>query len=288
MKKHLDLNRYLGARFDRRAVYRFLRVSVGSLVFCLLAVHASLAASAGSPSSGESGLKDANFKPRLGAFQYTISWEEKEVATATVTMKREAGQYRISVHSKTTGVVDNVYRIQFIGEGMINVNDFTATQSQYSEHFGSKEKSTSIYYYEDGSIEAVQVEKGKNEKLKKEEKKFKPEMEVLDVFSFMALARSFEWNVGLSERFNVFTGRKTYIVTLNCIGRDNFVIGPDKTDAWVIAPAVIDPSKKDKKPQRKETRIYLSADASKDILKIRTQTAIGTVRARLIQFESDP
>ena len=287
MKKHLDLNRYLGVRLDRRAVYRFLRVSVGSLVFCLLAVHASLAASAGPPSSGKSGLKDSNFKPRLGAFQYTISWEEKEVATATVTMERDGDQYRITVHSKTIGFVDNVYRIKFAGEGIIDIDTYSAMQSQYSEQFGSKEKTTSIYYYEDGWIETVRVEKRKSEEPKKEENKFKPEMDILDVFSFMALARSFDWKVGLSERFNVFTGRKTYIVTLNCIGQDIFVIGQDKIAAWVIAPAVIDPTKKDKKAQRKETRIYLSIDDSKDILKIRTQTAIGTVRARLIKFESD-
>jgi len=224
------------------------------------------------------------FRPRLGTFHYVIHWNKTDVAQATVTMQRENDHYRLAANSKTTGLTDKIYRIQFTGEGIINVNDFSAIESKYSERIRSKKKDTSIYYREDGRIESVQVEKRGDGRTKTKTTEFTPENGVLDIFSFMTLARSFDWKIGLSERFEVFTGKKTEILTLNCIGHDVYQKGQKKIDAWIIAPAAMDPAKKDKKPQVKETWVYLSADESRDILKIKTQTAFGTVKARLIKF----
>ncbi len=88
----------------------------------------------------------------------------------------------------------------------------------------------------------------------------------------------------LTEQFEVFTGRKTYIVTLNCLETIRFNKNDIEIDAWVIAPAAIDPNKPDQKPRLTSTRIFLSADNSKDILQIKTKTGFGTIDVLLTDF----
>lgn len=107
----------------------------------------------------------------------------------------------------------------------------------------------------------------------------------MDIFSAVFLCRSIDWRIGLAERFEVFTGRKTYIVTLNCLEQTRYQQDNiDAIDAWVIAPAVVDPYKPDRTPNLTSTRIYLAADSSKDILKIKTRTGFGTIDVLLTDF----
>jgi len=240
-------------------------------------------ASANAPNE-ESTTSDSAFYPRTGTFVYSVKWEGTPAADIIMTVSKQGDYYRVVADSMVTKAVDFIYRLRYRGEGTITKNDFASVRTVLSEHKGSESKTTKIVYREDGEIETEVTRQEKKEAPETTVKKFRPEREVLDIFSAVFLSRSVDWQVGLSEQFEVFTGRKTYIVTLNCLEKTWFKKNDIEIDAWVIAPAAIDPNKPDQKPRLTSTRIFLSADKSKDILQIKTKTGFGTIEVLLTDF----
>ena len=201
-----------------------------------------------------------------------------------MTVSKQGDYYRVVADSMATKAVDFIYRLRYRGEGTITGDTFASVRTILTEQKGSERKTTKIFYREDGEIETEVTRKNKDESPDTTVKKFRPEREVLDIFSAVFLSRSVDWRIGLSEQFEVFTGRKTYIVTLNCLEKTQFKKNDIEIDAWVIAPAAIDPNKPDQKPRLTSTRIFLSADNSKDILQIKTKTGFGTIEVLLTDF----
>ena len=227
---------------------------------------------------------ESKFHPRTGTFLYSVKWEATSAAEIILTVSKQGDYYRIVADSTVTKAVDFIYRLRYRGEGTITRDDFAPVRTVLTEQKGSEKKTTRIVYRDDGEIETKVTRQKKKESPETTVKQFRPEREVLDIFSAVFLSRSIDWNVGLSEEFEVFTGRKSYIVTLNCLEKTQFKVNDTEIDAWVIAPAAIDPNKPDQKPRLTSTRIYLSADESKDILRIKTRTGFGTVEAILTDF----
>ena len=73
-----------------------------------------------------------------------------------------------------------------------------------------------------------------------------------------------------------------------CVGTTEVEHRERGVACWVIVPTVVDTSKPDKKPRFTKTKIYLSADPSRAVLKVKTKAGIGTVRAKLKGFEPHP
>lgn len=224
------------------------------------------------------------FHPRTGTFLYSVKWEKTPAADIIMTVSKQRDHYRIVADSMVTKAVDFIYRLRYRGEGTVTEDDFSSVQTVLTEHKGSESKTTKIDYHEDGDIETKITSQNKEETPETSIKKFRPEREVLDIFSAVFLSRSVDWRVGLSEQFEVFTGRKTYIVTLNCLEKSLFKKDDFEIDAWVIGPTAVDSNKPSQKPRLTTTRIYLSADSSKDILRIKTKTGFGTIEVLLTDF----
>jgi hypothetical protein len=225
------------------------------------------------------------FNPRTGTFLYAVKWGGTPTGQIIMTVSRQGEYYRVVADSMVTKSIDFIYRLRYRGEGTINKNTFGALRTVLTEQKGSESKVTKIAYRENGEIETKVTRQKKKEAPEITVKNFRPDREVLDIFSAVFLSRSFNWRVGLAERFEVYTGRKTYLVTLNCIQKIEYQeANIDAIDAWVIAPAVIDPYKPNRDARLTATRIFLSADNSKDILKIKTKTGFGTIEALLTDF----
>ena len=227
---------------------------------------------------------ESRFNPRTGTFIYSVKWEATPAGEIILTVSKQGDYYRVVADSMVTKAVDFIYRLRYRGEGTISKENFAPVRTVFTEQKGSEKKITRIWYRENGEIETVVTRQKKKETPEETVKKFRPEREVLDIFSAVFLSRSIDWHIGLSEEFEVFTGRKSYIVTLNCLEKTRFQKNDIEVDAWVIAPAALDPNKPDQQPRLTSTRIYLSADESKDILRIKTKTGFGTVEAILTDF----
>lgn len=245
-----------------------------------------------SGSSGKTGFivplpegKSEGFQPRLGSYYYTIEWGDIRAATATVSVKRDGDYYRIVGDTKTTKIIDQIFRIRYRGEGIIRSKDYSPVETVLDSRKRSSRKRTEIRFLENGDIEvAITKTKGKKDPTT-QIRKVQPDSFVLEPFSAIFLARGFNWSKGETQRFEIITGKKKYLITLACLGKGVVSQGDKKIEAWIIQPIITRLDKPDKSSKNKGIRLYLSTDHSRDLLKIKTKTVVGTVALKLIRFE---
>ena len=225
------------------------------------------------------------FNPRLGTFYYVIHWSDSKVADATITIERDGDSYRMIADEESTKFLDRIYRIRYRGETIIRAADLAPVETVINQERGKNKQTEQIRYDADGKAEVVVSKKEPDASVTQEAYLISEETFAIDMFSAIFLARSFEWKENESQQFDVFSGKKRYLVTLDCIGKTVFKEGDINIDAWVIRPGVLKQNDPDAKTKHSEARVYLSADESRDLLKIKTNIGLGAVKMKLIRYE---
>lgn len=257
---------------------------IASLLFVFTGISNTLIASEADSTRSVTLQAAEGFKPRLGTYYYLARWEGAKAFEATVLVQRMDDIYRIVVDSRTTGTVDWIFKVRYRGEGHIRAEDFAPVKSVLTEEKRKRSKETQINYLDDGGIEVVQTRTKKKEKPKTRAHTILPEKRVLEPFSAAFLARRFDWSEGEIQQFEVITGNRTYLVTLVCQGKTIVEESGKKFEAWVIRPAVKNLSKPKKKSKITKTKLYVSADPHKELLKMKSETKAGTVVLKLKSF----
>lgn len=225
------------------------------------------------------------FHPRLGTFYYVIHWADSKVADATITIERDGEYYRMTADEEITKFLDRTYRIKYRGETTIRAEDLAPVETVINQELGRKQTTEQIRYDAEGKAEVVVTKKEPDAPFQQEAYHINEETFAIDMFSAIFLTRSFDWQENESQQFDVFSGKKRYLVTLDCIGKTVFHIGDINIDAWVIRPGVLKQNDPNAKTRHSEARLYLSADESRDLLKIRTKVGLGTVKMKLLRYE---
>jgi len=225
------------------------------------------------------------FNPRLGTFYYVIHWVDSKVADATITIDRDGEYYRMIADEETTKFLDRIYRIKYRGETVIRTQDLAPVETVINQERGKNKQTEQIRYDANGKAEVVISKAGPDAPLKHESYLINEETFAIDIFSAIFLARSFDWKENESQQFDVFLGRKRYLLTLDCIGKTVFKESKINIDAWVIRPSVLKQNDPNAEIRHSKARVYLSADKSRDLLKIKTNIGLGTVKMKLIRYE---
>ena len=257
---------------------------IASLLFVFTGISNPLIASQADSTRPVTLQDSEGFKPRLGTYFYLARWEGAEAFEATVLVQKMDDVYRVVVDSRTTGPVDWIFKIRYRGEGHIRSEDFAPVKSVLTEEKRKRSKETQINYLDDGGIEVVQTRTKKKEKPRTRARTIQPEKRVLEPFSAAFLARRFDWSEGEIQQFEVITGNRTYLVTLVCQGKTIVEESGKKFDAWVIRPAVKNLTKPKKKSKITKTKLYVSADPHKELLKMKSETKAGTVVLKMKSF----
>jgi len=268
--------------------YRLLRFMPWALVLIGLVIGARSATFALQPPERNPEVVSdlvSEFTPRLGTFYYVVHWADSKVADATITIERDGDYYRMIADEETTKFLDRIYRIRYRGETVIRAEDLVPVETVIDEERGKKKTTEQIRYDGDGKAEVVVSKKEPDAPVQQEAYLINEETFAIDMFSAIFLARSFDWQENESQQFDVFSGKKRYLVTLDCIGKTVFQEGDIKIDAWVIRPGVLKQNDPDAKTKHSEARVYLSADESRDLLKIKTKIGLGTVKMKLLRYE---
>jgi hypothetical protein len=225
------------------------------------------------------------FHPRLGTFYYVIHWADSKVADATITIERDGEYYRMTADEEITKFLDRTYRIKYRGETTIRAEDLAPVETVINQELGRKQTTEQIRYDAEGKADVVVTKKEPDAPVQQEAYHISEETFAIDMFSAIFLTRSFDWQENESQQFDMFSGKKRYLVTLDCIGKTVFHVGDINIDAWVIRPGVLKQNDPNAKTRHSEARVYLSADESRDLLKIRTKVGLGTVKMKLLRYE---
>ena len=60
-----------------------------------------------------------------------------------------------------------------------------------------------------------------------------------------------------------------------------------KQEAWIISPTVLNKTKPEQTRKLRSAQIYLSTDKRREILQIKSEVFIGSVKTKLVDFKAD-
>lgn len=266
----------------------FFRVLSSVLVLSLgLGLPAALFADEAEPDGLESAKVStpvyhpdlADFQPAFGKYEYTVSWEGIPAAEATISVEQEGMRYRIIADARTYSGIDLLYTLRYRAESLISAVDFSPIKTIIDQRENSTKKSTQISFLENGDIETVRSKNGKDTTVEK----FSTDNFTLDPFSASFLARSLDWKVGDTRQFDTFNGKTRYIITLTAKEKVSMRVNGEEREVWVIVPGVRN-AKNEPNKKLREAKIYVTADAKREILQIVSSVFIGSVKTTLDTF----
>jgi len=227
-------------------------------------------------------VTSSDFKPRIGLYQYDLSWTGIPAATALVEVKRSKSTYQVGVKVKTARAIDLFYRLRADFEGAFARKDFSPINGQFYARENSKVKFTRAAFRPNGYIFAEHGKTGKETN----SISFNPGNNTLDPFSAAFLARGMAWAKGEERVFDTYNGKSRFLVGLKCIGSEIMEFQGQPRKVWVIEPK----AKKvlsDSESKLRDARIFVSADANREIVRIESEVFIGSVVAELATFEAN-
>jgi hypothetical protein len=234
-------------------------------------------------------LTDHDFKPRLGTYFYCFEFNSMNIGSASIDIQKEGDLYKMQVSARTNNKIDYVYKIRYRGQSTLDMDPLSPKETKISQVVKSREKDVVISFQTDGSIQTREKVTEPGEPDDGDLRRIRPDRFTVDPFSATYLARGYDWKVGSEEYFDVYTGKKRYELHLKCTEKTQVDMGGYRRAAWVIVPTarLLDVGKKaqDVKKKPPEVKIYLSADDSKDVLKIEANHTLGTFLVFLDRFE---
>jgi hypothetical protein len=233
------------------------------------------------------------FDPPLGIYHYRFAWEGAPVARADVEVGRDGDVFVLRVEGRTAPVLDLVYRVRYRGEARIDPVDLSLIESWLEEQKGrSRSDVTRLRVEEKGEVVVERTRRERGEVDRQETTELSLEGPVLDPFAFVLMARSVDWEVGVADYFQVVVEDELWVVGLNCIEQTVLEVAGERRPAWVVVPTGerLDDEEgdgEDDEPVVRKLLVYVSADASREVLAIRSETRFGTVSLELEAFSPE-
>jgi hypothetical protein len=232
---------------------------------------------------------DPDFKPRLGKYYYNVSFNNVNIGNANIIIDRDGDLYKVQVNAQSVGMVDSLYRLRYRGESTYGTDPLSPVETKMQQEVRSTEKDTTIKFQDNGAIRAVEKKSENGNKVKYDVRKVQTDRFTIDPFSATYLVRGLDWKVGVEKVFDVYPGKYQYELRLKCDSLVTININGEKRKAWVIIPKVtnLDPEKRAEALKKKpmSTKIYVSADELKDVLKIEASHALGNFRVLMVRFD---
>lgn len=226
---------------------------------------------------------DNEFRPQTGTYHYVVKWHGTIAGTAELNVALENDYYKVSMKAQTRKTIDRLYKLRYYGEVKMTTDDMQPVETILKQQHGERKKNTTIVFGDDGTIDVVEVKK-KGKKKKVKERQIESSGFTMDPFSATFLARRLDWKTGEAEVFEIFTGKRSYLLKLNCQGKCQIEVTGEKREAWLITSTYRRADRPDEKFQDSATIVYLATDSTKDVLRIENRSNIGRVDVDFVQF----
>lgn len=216
----------------------------------------------------------------LGTYNYTVSWQGIPAAEASLTVDQTGLEYKISAKAKTYSGIDILYKLRYEAQGTLSAVDFTPIETDISQQENSKFKNTQIKFLENGDINAVRSQVGKDTK----SMTFDPGNFTLDPFSAAFMARGLKWELGKTAEFDTFNGKTRYLIRLTAVDHVIMTVNDVERPVWVISPKIQKLTSNEPEKKLREAKIYLTDDKERSVLQIVSEVFIGSVKTKLDSF----
>jgi hypothetical protein len=234
--------------------------------------------------------QETNFP--LGSYEYQISWEGIPVGSASIQIgtTRRDGKKMLDVKATACsgGIVSAFYRLRHQSESIFSAQALKPVEFLSQQTENTRFTNIKISFSPDGSIHA-KINKGKlNSAGKSEEVSFKSENATFDPISAAFLARSLPVESTEDPSFDVFNGTDRYLISFHVVGREKIAVAGKEYDAFKIRPSVKKLTDTEGEKRLRRAYVWVSADGSREVLKLESQVLLGSVSAKLVRFIPDP
>lgn len=223
------------------------------------------------------------FKPRLGTYEYTVSWQGIPAASCTLTVDERNGKYLIEAAARTYSGVDLLYRLRYVATGTLDASTMQSESLVINHDENSRHKNIEMHFEDSGDKITAVRSKGPEDPDKKHVS-FEPNNMTLDPIGAAFLARTLPWEVGQSRDLDVFNGKSRYFITLTAVEKTSIMYQGEMRKVIVITPRVRNLSTTKPRSKLREAFIYVTDDDQHEVLKIVSSVFIGSVTTELDSF----
>ena len=224
-----------------------------------------------------------SFKPKLGVYEYTVSWQGIPAASCTLTVRESDGRYLVEAAARTYSGIDLLYRLRYVAEGTLDASSFQPVSLVINHDENSRHKNIDMKF-PTGSGDITAVRSKGPEDPDKKVVSFRSDNMTLDPIGAAFLARSLSWEVGQTRDFDVFNGKSRYYISLSATERTSIIYHGETRKVIVISPRVRNLTTTKPRSKLREAKIYVTDDEHREILKIVSSVFIGAVTTELDSF----
>ncbi|MFQ5478807.1 MAG: DUF3108 domain-containing protein [Candidatus Binatia bacterium] len=196
------------------------------------------------------------------------------VETAEATDARGPG-LEVRIKASTNKVVDLLWRYRLDAKGLIRTDPFGPGEFIIDEYERKKHKFTSIRFPDRHRIESLR-RKGDSVK----EFSFAAD-NTFDILSSVFLILNLDYVVGDQLYIDTFTGTKRYLVTVDVEGLETLRVAGEEVKGWRLRADTTELTKPDGDGKHKETRIWVSEQRPRRLLKASSKTFVGAINVEL-------
>ncbi len=223
------------------------------------------------------------YRPRLGTYEYTVSWQGIPAASCTLTVGEQNGKYQIEAAARTYSGVDLLYRLRYVATGTLDANTMQSETLVINHDENSRHKNITMHFEDSGEKITAVRSKGPEDPDKKLVS-FEPNNMTLDPIGAAFLARTLPWEVGQSRDLDVFNGKSRYFITLSAVEKTSIMYQGVSRNVIVLTPRVRNLSTTKPRSKLREAFIYVTDDDQHEVLKIVSSVFIGSVTTELESF----
>lgn len=179
-----------------------------------------------------------------------------------------------------TKLIDVFYRLRHTSESVFDARTLRPQQFSSHQRENSRERGSEIQFEEDGRIRSTNYKSG-GETASLD---FRSENLTLDPISAAFVARSLPVDQAREISFDVFNGKHRYLISFVVEGREQVAVGKKTYDAFRVVPSVQKLTDTEGEKRLQSAKIWVSADDSREVLKLESKVMIGKVSAKLAKF----
>lgn len=230
-----------------------------------------------------------------GTYEYSIDWQGIPVGKASIITRDSeipsgitSNQPLVSVMAKatTSSVISIFYSLVHVSESIFHADSLKPISFYTVQTENSKTKSREVSFDSSGHIKAVIWKKGSP--APEEQFDFISENATFDPISAAFLARTLPVELGKEFSFDVFNGKHRFLITLSVEAIEKISVGGVIREAYRVTPNVKKLTDSEGEKRLRKATLWISTDANREVLRLKSEVAVGSVNAELKRFVPAP
>ena len=227
------------------------------------------------------------FTPATGSYEYKVQWKGMTAGRAVITVAQEGTNFVVTSRAGTDNLVRHVLDSSYTGHALVGAGLVPLDISE-RRSIRDRQVVTRSIFDDRGGVDLTKLRARTGRPNKRKELRLEAIGDAVDPFTAVLRARAVPWQAGLVAAFDLLIGEDRYALTLTCTGSTRIEMDGKNVPVWRLRPSLrvlgddggaADPEDEEDRADTvkavSQTRLYLSKDEQRNILRLVSQTRVG-------------